>query len=203
MLNMEVYLFERLDLIHQRPPLNFVKCIVFVRPTESNLQMLQRELRNPKFANYYMYFSNHASKAQVERLAQSDDYETVRCLKESFADFLAVNPHLFSFNLKSSCYDNSKNRWASASLHRCAQGLLALLLAVRAKPAIRYQASSLMCKELSGQIKLSLSTESMFSSNPIDSSSIDVPPVLLILDRKSDPITPMLNQVSRRFVDAH
>lgn len=197
MLSMEVYLFERLDYIHQRPPLNFVKCLVFVRPTERNLQMLQQELRNPKFANYYMHFTNGVSNAAVRSLAEADEYETVRCLKESFGDFLAVNPHLFSFNLKTSCYSQSKNRWDRDCLNRCSQGLLALMLAYRVRPIIRYQASSLMCRELADQFNTDLGAlgESMIdrSITKIGSSATSL--LLLILDRKSDPITPILNQV--------
>lgn len=196
MLQMEVYLFERIDLLHSKCRLNFIKCIVFVRPTDRNVQMLQQELRDPKFASYHMYFSNHVTKEQVQSLAESDEYETVRCLKESFADYLALNPHFFSINLKTSCYGNNKNRWNQTNLIRTSQALIALLLSFGQSPTIRYQTSSLMCKELAEQVKLRLMSESTSALLKSTLCPNSTPLLLLILDRKSDSITPMLNQVS-------
>ena len=203
MLSKEVYLFERLDLIYHRHPLKYVKCIAFIRPTEQNLLQMQSELRSPKFSSYYIYFSNHVNPSDVRALAEADEYELVRSLKELYADFLAVNPHLFSFNLKTSCYANSKNRWDSSCLQRSAQGLLGLLLALKKCPTIRYQSSSVMCRDLAERIKSHVFTDeslTLAKAATKDGPPAAPPPVLLIVDRKSDPITPLLNQVGNLFV---
>lgn len=44
-------------------------------------------------------FSNVVSKADVKTLAECDEQEAVREVQEVFADYLAVDRHLFSFNI--------------------------------------------------------------------------------------------------------
>lgn len=39
------------------------------------------------------------SKADIKTLAECDEQETVREVQEVFADYLAVDRHLFSFNI--------------------------------------------------------------------------------------------------------
>ena len=43
--------------------------------------------------------SNIIAKADIKVLAENDEQEVVRELEEFFADYLAVSPHLFSFNI--------------------------------------------------------------------------------------------------------
>lgn len=54
MLQREVYLFERLDMISAREPMKYLKCIAFLRPTKENISLLSKELRNPRFGVYYV-----------------------------------------------------------------------------------------------------------------------------------------------------
>lgn len=54
MLQKEVYLFERLDNAHSSERMKHLKCIVFIRPTKSNIAHLCSELRNPRFGSYYI-----------------------------------------------------------------------------------------------------------------------------------------------------
>lgn len=44
-------------------------------------------------------FSNVVPKADVKTLAECDEQEVVREVQELFADYLALDPHLFSFNI--------------------------------------------------------------------------------------------------------
>lgn len=43
--------------------------------------------------------SNIIAKADIKVLAENDEQEVVRELEEFYADYLAVSPHLFSFNI--------------------------------------------------------------------------------------------------------
>jgi vacuolar protein sorting-associated protein 45 len=54
MLSREVYLFERMDRRTSNDPMKYLKCIVFVRPTEENIELLQKELRTPKYGQYHL-----------------------------------------------------------------------------------------------------------------------------------------------------
>ncbi|XP_022911268.1 vacuolar protein sorting-associated protein 45 [Onthophagus taurus] len=185
----EVFLLERLDSKSQNTNTSgfrFLKCLVFVRPTQQNIELLCQELRNPKYGAYYLYLSNIIAKADVKMLAESDEQELVKEVQELYMDYLAINPHLFSFGLPM-CVAHSG--WNYSALQRTIQGLIAVLLSLKKYPCIRYQANSKFCKELSHKLEEVINKEStLFSFNQ---SSL---PVLLIIDRRDDPVTPLLNQ---------
>lgn len=49
----EVYLFERIDQ-QQRDIMAHLKAICFLRPTDANIEHLKKELRKPKYGEYYL-----------------------------------------------------------------------------------------------------------------------------------------------------
>ncbi|KAI8480101.1 vacuolar protein sorting-associated protein 45 [Branchiostoma belcheri] len=169
-LQKEVYLFERLDS-QGREIMKHLKCICFLRPTKVCVSD----------------FSNVISKSDVKVLAENDEQEVVREVQEFYGDYIAVNPHLFSFNL-TGCSQGIN--WTSQALARSCQGLTALLLALKKCPMIRFQNSSEMAKRLAENVRQVISKE----AGLFDFRKPDVPPLLLILDRRDDPVTPLLNQ---------
>lgn len=54
MLMKEVYLFERIDSGVRTDSLMHLKCIVFIRPTKENIQLLCNELKFPKYGVYFI-----------------------------------------------------------------------------------------------------------------------------------------------------
>ncbi|KAH8418540.1 hypothetical protein KR009_012162 [Drosophila setifemur] len=190
MLQREVYLFERLDSGRSNERLKYLKCIVFIRPTKQNIQLLANELRNPKYSAYYIYFSNIIPRTDIKYLAECDESESVRDVKELYADYLCVNPNLFSLNL-SCCMANLN--WLPDALTRSMQGITAVLLSLKINPVIRYRAGSQAAQLLAKLIYEQITKESSlfdFRSN-IDGAA---PPLLLVLDRRDDPVTPLLHQ---------
>lgn len=119
-------------------------------------------------------------------------------MQEFYADYIAVAPHVFSLNVKDGCYQTTCSTWNPSSLSRCVQGIAGLLLSLKRCPTIRYQASSEMCKRLAEGVRQVLAKEGSLFSFRSQTSSLQTdasqPPVLLILDRRSDPVTPLLNQ---------
>ncbi|XP_078146402.1 vacuolar protein sorting-associated protein 45 [Centroberyx gerrardi] len=75
-------------------------------------------------------------------------------------------------------------------LSRSTQGLTSVLLALKKCPMIRYQLSSDMAKRLAESVKQIITKEYEL----FDFRKTEVPPLLLILDRSDDAITPLLNQ---------
>ena len=155
------------------------------------------------FHSFLIDFSNVISKTDIKRLAEADEHEVVRDVQEFFADFIPVAPHVFSLNLREGCYQSTPSSWNPYSLTRCVQGIASVLLALKRCPTIRYQESSKMCKQLAEGVRQVLAKEgSLFTfrpSQPQTSASVSIemnqlPPVLLILDRTADPVTPLLNQ---------
>ncbi|KAJ8672591.1 hypothetical protein QAD02_003850 [Eretmocerus hayati] len=182
----EVYLFDRLDAVVRNEGLKHLKCIVFVRPTEENVRLLCNELRYPKYGMYYIYFSNIIPKTDIKLLAENDEQEVVREVHEFYADYLAINPHLFSLGI-SAC--SRGLNWDPIHLQRTVQGITALLLSLKKCPVIRFQSNSDMCKHLAEKIRYVMTQE----SNSFDFRQ-ESNPIVLLLDRRDDPVTPLLNQ---------
>ncbi|TNM92675.1 hypothetical protein fugu_018077 [Takifugu bimaculatus] len=130
------------------------------------------------------------TKENVEQLIQElrRPKYSVYFICKSFTEIsLPVNPHLFSLNLQGVARGRS---WDSSMLSRCTHGLTSVLLALKKCPMIRYQLSSDMAKRLGESVKQIITKEYEL----FDFRKTEVPPVLLILDRSDDAITPLLNQ---------
>lgn len=109
-------------------------------------------------------------------------------LKEFYADYLAVSSHIFSLGLPNIYHNFS---WGPEVLNRVMQGVSSVLLALKKAPVIRYQNSSEMAHRLAERIRQLMAKEpALFDFRPSGPQ-----PVLLILDRREDAITPLLNQV--------
>ncbi|KAK3930692.1 Vacuolar protein sorting-associated protein 45 [Frankliniella fusca] len=182
----EVYLFERIDAGNNEP-MKHLKCIAFLRPSKENIHSLATELRRPRYGSYYIYFSNITPKADIKTLAEADEQEVVREIQEFYGDYLAMGPHLFSLGIPIS-YQGSG--WDHDILSRCVQGVTSVLLSLQKNPFIRYQNNSKMAKRLAETIRQVLSKESEL----FEFRQVGPPPLLLILDRRDDPVTPLLNQ---------
>lgn len=190
-LQKEVYLFERIDSHAKWDNMKHMKCIVFIRPTSENIALLSRELRDPKYGVYFIYFSNVVSKADIKTLAECDEEEAVREVQEVFADYLAVDRHLFSFNIVG-CLQGRV--WNQQHLQRVSQGLLALLLSLKRRACVRYEAASEPCARLAERVRDLLRREAVLIDNSIPYNGELPPTQLLIIDRRNDPVTPLLSQ---------
>lgn len=164
-----------------------------MRPSPDSIQFLIDELREPKYGEYHIYFSNIIRKSSLERLAEADDHEVVRVVQEHFADFVVINPDLCSLNIgfpKQRLWSHSPDLWNSDALQRTTEGVIAMLLALKKNPLIRYEKNSLMAKKLATEVRYQLTQEEQL----FNFRKTDTPPILLILDRRDDPITPLLTQ---------
>ncbi|KAK2000515.1 glucose-inhibited division protein A subfamily [Colletotrichum falcatum] len=192
LLNHEVYLIDRIDNVN-REKMRHLRCLCLVRPSPESIQLLIDELREPKYGEYHLYFTNVVKKSSLERLAEADDHEVVKLVQEHFADFIVINPDLFSLGLSlphQRLWGSSPDTWNSDALQRSADGLVAVLLALKKKPLIRYAKNSPLAKKLATEVRYRITQEEQL----FDFRKVDTPPVLLILDRREDPVTPLLTQ---------
>lgn len=138
-------------------------------------------------------FSNIVKKSSLERLAEADDHEVVRAVQEYFADFLVINPDLMSLSLsfpQHRIWSGNPDTWNADSLQRSTEGVLALLLALKKKALIRYQKNSPLARKLATEVRYNMTQEEQL----FDFRKTDTPPILLIVDRRDDPVTPLLTQ---------
>lgn len=193
-LSKEVFLVEKLSFENRETMLH-LKCVCFLRPTEDNIALLQQELRNPKYSEYHLFFSNVITRAQLQELAEVDLRETVHQVQEYFADFHVHSPHLFSLGMPVTPSGPTPDSWSPAGLRRVCDGLFSVLCAVKRRPVIRYAGRSMRARALAEEMRARLAKESDLMGD-IESQyePRGTPPVLLILDRRDDPVTPLLSQ---------
>ena len=147
----------------------------------------------PAYSSPRLDFSNVIRKSSLERLAEADDNEIVKSIQEHFADYVVINPDLLTLNLgfpKQRLWSNNPDAWNPDSLQRATEGIIALLLSLKKKPLIRFEKNSLMAKKLATEVRYQMTQEEQL----FEFRKPDTPPILLILDRRDDPITPLLTQ---------
>ncbi|KAF4041047.1 Sec1 family [Phytophthora infestans] len=215
-LQREVFLVEQLDATHE--PMLHLKAAVFVRPTSRNVELLRRELKSPKYGRYHLFFSNILPVEALEKLAEADEKEVVMQIQEYYADYLAVNDSLYDFGLHNSIQLNVKMPSASPGgallstatagvqttdpvdktkmtppqlFIRSVEGLLSVLLSMKKKPTIRYAKGSEVAEKLAREVsaRMQLEQDGLF-----DFRRPEVAPLVYVLDRKDDPVTPLLTQ---------
>ncbi|CAL0305467.1 unnamed protein product [Lupinus luteus] len=196
LLQKEVFLVELIDSISKSNELmSHLKAVYFLRPTSENIQLLRRQLANPRFGEYHLFFSNILKDTQIHILADSDEQEAVQQVQEFYADFVAIDPYHFTLHMPSNYIymlpavvdPSTVQRFCD----RVVDGLAALFLALKRRPVIRYQRTSDVAKRIAQEAsKLMYQQE----SGLFDFRRTEVAPLLLVLDRRDDPVTPLLNQ---------
>lgn len=182
----DVYLIERIDA--PRESLEHLRCICFLRPTKENINFLSKELRKPNYFSYHLFFSHSITKQLLKQLAEADENELVVEVQEYFADFIPLSPFLFELDIPISL--NESRDLKTGVLNRSTDGLTSVLLALKKCPIIRYQNASEVARQLAESIRSFISRETVI----FDFKQSEPVPVLLILDRRQDTVTPLLSQ---------
>lgn len=182
----EVYIFDRIENKTSSDNIKNLKCVVFVRPTAQNIDRLVKELQEPRFSQYYLYFTNTINKYDVKRLAEADKNETVREVQEVFLDGIPLRRDLFTLNINH-IFDSTFNVKEHAA-ERIKSGILALLLQLRKAPAVRYQKTSPSSKKIADEVAQFIRRENGLFENAKNDT------VLLVIERSQDVVTPLLNQ---------
>jgi vacuolar protein sorting-associated protein 45 len=196
LLQKEVFLVELIDSISKsNEPMSHLKAVYFLRSTTTNIQLMKRQLANPRFGEYHLFFSNLLENTQLQILADSDEREVVQQVQEFYADFVALDPYHFSLNMGSNHMYMLPAVVEPSGLQnfcdRIVDGISAIFLALKRRPVIRYSRTSDISKRIAQEaMKLMYQQESSL----FDFRRTEIAPLLLIIDRRDDPVTPLLNQ---------
>lgn len=189
-LEREVYLVELLGEKHDA--MNHLKAVLILQPNEINVDLLIQEFRNPKFSEYHIFFTNFVSKDMLTRLGRADEHELVRQIHEYYADYLAINDDFFHLGIENSISLSSplsRTLESSQIFDRNVNGILAVLLSLERRPSqVRYQVASELARRVTLDVVARIEKDDIFEFRRPEG------PLLLILDRRDDPITPLLNQ---------
>jgi vacuolar protein sorting-associated protein 45 len=201
----EVYLVSRLEDVQsksylqqqqQQQPTSHLKAVCFVRPTDANMGLLVRELAKPRFAEYHFFFSGIVTSGQIRMLAEQDVFEKVKRVQELYGDFIPVNEDLLSLQSRDTLAMTvaAGTSWAPKYAHlydRNLQGLQGMLLALKRQPsAIRYAGNSPCAEELAKDLHDTIAQDDIFHFRKSRRGGLHV----LVLDRRDDPVTPLLSQ---------
>ena len=199
-LNQQVYLVTRLDEQQQQQhddktlSLSHLQAVVYCRPTPNNVELIGQELLQPRFANYHLFFSNMLSSGLLRLLAEKDVQEKVVQVQEVFADFLPLDAHLWTLQSRHSLAMTvaAGTSWApkyATQYERNLQGLQSMLLALKKQPScIRYASHSPCAEELAKDLYDAIQADDIFQFRKSKNFCV------LVLDRRDDPVTPLLSQ---------
>ncbi|KAJ8291676.1 Vacuolar protein sorting-associated protein 45 [Rhodotorula toruloides] len=182
-----------------------LKCVCFLRPTEESIEACERELRQGRFGGYWLYFTNVLSKAQIERLAEADEHELVKEVQEYFCDYSPLTSSHFSLSILPTplhpapnqrvmpLYGDSPQTFSPHSpvFQRHLEGLTSVLLSLKKRPIIRYERMSPMARRLGQELVYQMNQG---QPDLWEFRKTATAPLLLILDRRNDPVTPLLTQ---------
>ena len=185
----EVFLIDSIE--HSRTDrMAHLKAIYFLRPTHDNIRLLQEEFKEPQYGEYHLFFSNTVRDGMIQQLAEADEHEVVQQIQELYADFVPINADLVSLNIPSTAGLYEGTRIDQTTFDRIQQGICAMLLALKRRPLIRYQGKSETCMHVAESVLSIMDAEQdLFAFK-----RVEVQPLLLLLDRRDDPVTPLLNQ---------
>jgi vacuolar protein sorting-associated protein 45 len=197
---------EKLEIPRGSDRLSHLKGLLIIRPSPENISILKRALDYPKYEKFFIYFTNKTSESTLKELAEADRSEVISSVIEIFSDITPLNHDLFTLNIPNVVSLSSEGVWGDKErslLNKLSERVFASLLTMRKFPVIRYQKSSKRCQELAFQVHQLLREDpDLMTSyagrsttghkNTID--NVDQSSVLLIVDRREDPVTPLLHQ---------
>ncbi|KAL4596920.1 hypothetical protein ACB092_12G198800 [Castanea dentata] len=190
LLQKEVFLVD--SIYKSKEPMSHLKAVYFLRPTSENIQHLRQQLASPRFGEYHLFFSNILKDTQIHNLADADGQEVVQQIQEFYADFVAIDPYHFTLNMPSNhIYMLPAVVDPSNSQHFCdrvVDGIASIFLALKRR--LSYEFCAFCSQNLIHTHKLMYQQE----SGLFDFRRMEVSPLLLVIDRRDDPVTPLLNQ---------
>jgi len=195
-LKQEIFLFENIDKIQIDQKLN-LNGIFFIRPTPQNLEYLKNILKSSTFKEVNLFFTNQLTDDYIKKLAESDINMQVKNLQEIYLDFYIINSNVFHLNIES-CICNLDmtpmekwNQYDTQMYERIYQGLISACLSNRMKPLIKSVKGSFLCQKLGKKLGIFFDDNYDFIRKECGQNFNGV---LLLYDRKEDPISPLINQ---------
>ncbi|CAL5223597.1 g6136 [Coccomyxa viridis] len=195
-LEQEVYLVEKLDSDPGEQLLH-LKAVCFLRPTRENVARLRKELRSPRYGEYHLFFTNRIEDLRLQDLAEVDLREVIYQVQEFFGDFAVLDPHHFAVPIQQNQVTLQPFTWdygrSTDAVARMTEGLAALMLSLRRRFTVRYQRGSEMCEKLAQSLH-HLTTSEERELFDFGKRGGETAPIIMIMDRKEDPVTPLLLQ---------
>ncbi|GMM28090.1 Vps45 protein [Martiniozyma asiatica (nom. inval.)] len=177
LLKQDVYLVDRLE--STRDKLRTLGALIFC--SVESLDLLVAEIGSPKYKEYRVVFNGVVSKSALERLAEADDFGVIKEVWECYLSYGVLNsllfvPEIVDLNIREG------SGWEKHHLDHSVKSIVAVSLSAKVKPTICWENTKL-------NEKLSQALSYEFKNQTFDGFSGGS---LIILDRRNDPVTPLL-----------
>lgn len=202
-----VTLVDMIDSPHeQRAPEELrsrMDAIYFLAPTTSSVEALVRDYESsqPMYSgSAHVFFTRHLPEALLDLLRHSGAVKYIRTFREVNLDFVALHPHAFSFDAPSALgelYGPSGASARAAHIERYAEQLCTVCSSLgEVRPNVRYHAAAHpVTKQFANRLAGMLSSQGSQESTEMLQRRRPRATVLII-DRASDPLTPLLHDFS-------
>lgn len=195
----EVFVIEK---IHEQPKAEDVKrkaamahlkAVCILRPVKESIDHLCNMLKAPRFKEYHVFFTNTVPPEYLRQLAEADaEHELVRQVHEYYADYYAITSNLFSVEAyQTAAMYHNKQYWRNQdrqSWSRNLDAVASMILTHKALPTIRFTRSSELTKTFAADLTKRIRESDGLFQFPQQREEA----LLLILDRRDDPVTPLL-----------
>jgi vacuolar protein sorting-associated protein 45 len=202
-----VYLTERIDkdtsphnVANQAAKIDHMhhlKAIVFIRPVIRSINSLKRLIQSKRFIHITVHFTAMVSDTDLQSIAEVDADNVVEGVHELYLDYYAIMPHVCHLAERATKRMMVQERsayqqQARAVYKRHVDGLVSLVLALRRRCDVRFTSGSPICRFLGNE----LHRQQQLDRELFDfgASSNQANNLVLLLDRRDDPVTPLLTQ---------
>jgi vacuolar protein sorting-associated protein 45 len=135
------------------------------------------------------------SDSYLRELAEADIHSQIKNVQELYLDYMILNSNLYHLNIDSSIsLISDTNLWSKYDHYifdRIVEGLLSVCLSNRLLPVIKTTKGSMVCNMLAQRLYELFEKNFDFIRKECGR---DTNGILLLFDRKEDPVTPLLNQ---------
>jgi vacuolar protein sorting-associated protein 45 len=188
----EVYLSEKITNLGADKLPSFIGVFI-VSATQQNIDLLKRQLADPVFKEYHIFFTTSIDETMIKYLAECDTYNVIKNLYEIFMDYQAITPACMTLGFTDG-YNLSLDEkdWPSGTediMMRTLDGFAGMCVSLRKSPMIKYLVSSKICWKMSSILQQRLTDHKR--SNMLDFEGQNRS-LVLITDRKEDPMTPLM-----------
>ena len=189
---LEIFLFEDITTLKDEK-MTYVSAIYMVNANEKNFNLLFEEIQNPNFKDYHIFFMSDISDDVIRKLAELDQLDLIKNIQRIYCNYHAPNDDFFHSNVGkiSSLILKSSDQWGKDErdkLSTMEESIMSALCSMRKFPTIRYLKDSDLSYQLSERISNKFKKLAMVFRSDFERQNN----LLIITERKEDPITPLL-----------
>ena len=197
LLNENICLFEMITNVNKNS-MQYLNGIFFIFPTLQNITLLSNEIKYPKYAAYYIFFPIMISEELLTVLSKSDVCKVIKSIKIVWSNYYTPGDNFFTLD---SCEKELSFEIISEKLSHA-------LLSLKISPFIRYQGCSTKAHKIAQTLsqKIKINSNQNHQNNWLEQMPLfkykdnykqtPTTPLLLILDRSEDFVTPLLTDWS-------